>query len=68
MSEDVRKVAMVTGGGQGIGEAICKRLAKDGFAVSVADLSEENAGKLAEAINHDAGKAIAKAANPATSF
>jgi len=42
MSEKVNKVAMVTGGGQGIGEAICKRLAKDGFAISITDLNLES--------------------------
>ena len=59
MSEKGRKVALVTGGGQGIGEAICKRLAKDGFAVSVADLNHETASKVAEDINKDGGKAMA---------
>ena len=59
MSEKANKVAMVTGGGQGIGEAICKRLAKDGFSVSVADLNYENANKVAEDIRNDGGKAIA---------
>lgn len=42
MAEVKGKVAMVTGGGQGIGEAICRRLAKDGFKVGVADFNETN--------------------------
>jgi len=53
------RVAMVTGGGQGIGEAICRRLARDGFRVAVADLDMETASKVAEAINQGGGKAIA---------
>lgn len=53
------KVAMITGGGQGIGEAICQRLAKDGFGVSVADVNYENASKVADAISKGGGIAIA---------
>lgn len=53
------KVAMVTGGGQGIGEAISKRLANDGFAVAIADLNLDNANKVVSEIEADGGKAIA---------
>ncbi|MDA1475214.1 (S)-acetoin forming diacetyl reductase [Bacillus changyiensis] len=65
MSKVSGKVAFVTGGGQGIGEAICKRLAEDGFAVAVADYNEETATKVAEEINHCDGKAIAVKVNVA---
>ncbi|WP_282074137.1 SDR family NAD(P)-dependent oxidoreductase [Maribacter aquivivus] len=50
---------MVTGGCQGIGEAICKRPVKDGFVISVADLNEENATKVAKSINKNGSNAIA---------
>lgn len=53
------KVAMVTGGGQGIGEAISKRLANDGFAVAIADLNLDNANKVVSDIEAAGGKAIA---------
>src|SRR5258708_5628754 len=41
-----RKVAVVTGGGQGIGEAICRRLAAAGAAIAVFDLDGAKAERL----------------------
>jgi sorbitol-6-phosphate 2-dehydrogenase len=37
------RIALVTGGGQGMGQAICLRLAQEGAHVVVADLNEETA-------------------------
>src|SRR6516225_7632531 len=42
------KVALVTGGGQGIGEAICRRLAQAGARAAVFDLHEQNSRKIAD--------------------
>ncbi|MEC5319949.1 (S)-acetoin forming diacetyl reductase [Brenneria populi subsp. brevivirga] len=53
------KVALVTGAGQGIGQAIALRLAKDGFAISVVDYHADTAKSVAEQINQAGGKAIA---------
>ncbi len=51
------KVAIVTGGGDGIGKGACEILAKAGAAVMVSDLSSERAQKTAEAIVAAGGKA-----------
>lgn len=45
------KVALVTGGGQGIGAAICRRLAQAGARVGVFDLDKVAAEKLAREIH-----------------
>ncbi len=54
-------VAVVTGGGSGIGEAIARTLARAGAAVGVADLSEESAQRVAKQIEADGGRALAVA-------
>lgn len=57
------KVALVTGGASGIGEAVTFRLANEGAAVVVVDLNEEGAKRVAEKVTADGGKAIAFAAD-----
>lgn len=46
-----KKVAIVTGAGQGIGQAIVERLDKDGFSIGCVDLNLENAQKTADSLN-----------------
>jgi 3-oxoacyl-[acyl-carrier protein] reductase len=56
-----KEIAIVTGAGSGIGRAVAHRLAKDGMAVVVNDLSGERAGEVAEEIaaNDGVAKAVA---------
>lgn len=56
VTDDVR-VAVVTGGAAGIGEAVCRRLAQDGMSVVVADLDAEGARRVAEDIVRAGGEA-----------
>jgi 3-oxoacyl-[acyl-carrier protein] reductase len=52
-------VAIVTGGSRGIGAAICRRLAADGFAVVVNYRSDrDGAAAVAEQITGEGGRAI----------
>jgi NAD(P)-dependent dehydrogenase (short-subunit alcohol dehydrogenase family) len=53
------KVAMVTGAGSGIGEAIARRMAQEGATVVVADINEKAASKVASGIEKDGGTAVA---------
>jgi NAD(P)-dependent dehydrogenase (short-subunit alcohol dehydrogenase family) len=51
------KVIVVTGGGQGLGAAICKTLAEDGAIVIAADVKAEKLQKVVEEIKASGGKA-----------
>lgn len=53
------KVAIVTGGGNGIGRACARMLASHGASVVVADLKKADARKVVEGITADGGKALA---------
>ena len=53
------KVAIVTGGGSGLGESICKLLADRGATVVVTDISMESAERVAGEITDAGGKASA---------
>ena len=51
------KVAIVTGGGSGIGEAICLRFGQEGARVAVLDLNHDAATSVAERITSAGGQA-----------
>ena len=53
--------AIVTGAGSGIGRAIAIRLADDGYAVLVNDLSAERAQAVADEIKAAGGTAMGEA-------
>lgn len=53
------KVAVVTGSGQGIGEAYAKGLAERGAQVVVADLNDEQAARVTDEITATGGTALA---------
>lgn len=52
------EVAIVTGGGQGIGESIARRFADEGAKVAIAELDADTALSVADSIVKDGGEAI----------
>src|SRR5262245_11852123 len=53
------RVAIVTGGAAGIGDALCRQLANDGACVVVADIDGRAAERCAESIRQSGGRAEA---------
>ncbi len=52
------KIAIITGGGKGIGKEICLGLAKEGAKIIIADLDKENSSNVVETIIQNGGDAI----------
>lgn len=52
------KTAVVTGGGSGIGGGMCRRFAKQGMQIVVADIEGESAEKAANALREGGARAI----------
>jgi NAD(P)-dependent dehydrogenase (short-subunit alcohol dehydrogenase family) len=59
----LNNVAIVTGGGTGIGEAICREFAREGAKVVVNGLPDDPIGDVVAAIRGDGGMAISFAAD-----
>jgi NAD(P)-dependent dehydrogenase (short-subunit alcohol dehydrogenase family) len=55
------KVAVVTGAGSGIGQAVATRLAKEGARVAALDVAADNLAATVSAITDDGGTAVAYA-------
>ena len=53
------KVALDTGGGRGLGEAICRTLAREGAHIAVSDIRISDAERVANVIKQMARKSIA---------
>jgi len=59
------RVAIVTGGGQGIGEATARRLAAEGAAVAIVDRQGDPAAAVASSLREQGGRALAIVADVA---
>jgi meso-butanediol dehydrogenase / (S,S)-butanediol dehydrogenase / diacetyl reductase len=59
MSDFEGKVALVTGGGQGLGATVCEELARNGATVAVTDIALANAQAVADRIADAGGSARA---------
>ena len=57
------RVALVTGAGSGIGEAISFHFAREGHAVGLLDVDADGAARVAETINREGGRATALVAD-----
>ncbi len=55
--QDVSRVAVVTGGGSGMGAAICRHLATQGHRVAVLDIKEDSAQRVAKELEADGAAA-----------
>ena len=55
----MNQVAVVIGGGQTLGEFLCRGLAAEGYRVAVVDIQSEKASRVAQEINAEYGEGTA---------
>ena len=55
----MNQVAVVIGGGQTLGEFLCRGLAAEGYRVAVVDIQSEKASRVAQEINAEYGEGMA---------
>jgi len=53
------KVAIITGGGQGIGRVIVHTMAQEGAKVVIADINADSADKVVKEVSDSGGEALA---------
>ena len=58
--QDVSRVAIVTGGGSGMGAAICRHLAAQGHKVAVLDINGDAANEVATELQADGAPALGR--------
>ena len=61
-----KKIAVITGGGSGIGKAIALRFAKQGAVIHIIELSVESAGEAADEIKNAGGTVLIHSCNVAS--
>lgn len=59
----ITRIALVTGAGSGMGEAVSHRLAREGMAVAALDINGEAAARVVQDIHEAGGEAVAVVAD-----